>query len=172
MGAHVASSGAVGTIAAMVTPALFILAAASLVASALVRMARVTDRTRVLTAAARDEQHDRVGATPARLREWLILHQARAGHAERAIASLFLAVVFFVASCLSIALDRVAADFPAWLPLAPVVFGALLLLFGASSMVVESRLSGRQIAEEIDDALHRLERAPEMSDAAAAETKK
>ncbi len=157
MGAGLGSSGAVGTIAAMVTPALFILAAASLVASALVRMARVTDRARVLTAAARKDHHDALGATPARLRDWLKMHEARARHAERAIAALFLAVVFFVASCLSIALERVAGDLPAWLPLGLVMSGALLLLFGASSMVIESRLSSRQIAEEIDDALHRLE---------------
>jgi len=44
----------VATIAAMVTPALLILASASLVASALVRMARVVDRARVLAAIAHE----------------------------------------------------------------------------------------------------------------------
>ena len=157
MGGSGEASGAVGTIAAMVTPALFILAASSLVSSALVRMGRVADRARVLTVAAREGGHERLGATPAQLREWLKLHESRARHAERAIAALYLAVVFFVATCLGIAIERIVGVLPSWLPLGLVVPGALLLFFGAGSMVFESRLSGRQIAEEIEDARRRLD---------------
>jgi hypothetical protein len=54
-------------IAAMVTPALLILASASLVATALVRFARVVDRARVLAAIALDGAWATVDATPAAL---------------------------------------------------------------------------------------------------------
>jgi hypothetical protein len=57
-------SAAVVIIAAMVTPALLILASASLVATALVRMARVVDCARALTAIAYDGTWDKVDATP------------------------------------------------------------------------------------------------------------
>jgi hypothetical protein len=44
----------VAAIAAMITPALLILGSASLVSSALVRMARVVDRSRYLASVAQD----------------------------------------------------------------------------------------------------------------------
>ena len=45
-------TSAIATIAAMITPALLIVGSASLVASALVRMACIVDRARVLAAIA------------------------------------------------------------------------------------------------------------------------
>jgi hypothetical protein len=81
----------------MITPALLILAAGSLVATALVRLARVVDRV------------------------WkLVEAQARWGHlrssnatsgallAERAVLLYFLAVVGFVVAGVAIAIDHVA----------------------------------------------------------------
>jgi hypothetical protein len=49
-------------ITAMVTPALLILGSASLIASALVRMARVVDRARILTATVYAGTSDHFGA--------------------------------------------------------------------------------------------------------------
>jgi hypothetical protein len=141
MGGSGEASGAVSTIAAMVTPALFILAASSLVSSALVRMARVSDRARVLTVAAREGGHERLGATPAQLREWLKLHESRARHAERAIAALYLAVVFFVATCLGIALERILGALP-------VLAAARAGRARSVALVLRRRLDGVRVALE------------------------
>jgi hypothetical protein len=67
--------------------------------------------------------------------------------------------VVFIATCLSIALDRAWGDTLSWLPVTLAVTGTLLLLSGAAYMVMESRLSGEQISLEIANALSRLERA-------------
>jgi len=149
-------SAAVALIAAMVTPALLILGAASLVASALVRMGRVVDRTRVLAAAIHAGEASRLGVGEARLRIWLERHAIRARYAERSIALLYAAVVVFIATSLSIAVDRAGAGLPPWLPGALAIGGTFLLLAGGAFMVAESRLSSRQIEEEIADALARL----------------
>jgi len=140
----------------MVTPALLILGAASLVASALVRMGRVVDRTRVLAAAIHAGEASRLGVGEARLRIWLERHAIRARYAERSIALLYAAVVVFIATSLSIAVDRAGAGLPPWLPGALAIGGTFLLLAGGAFMVAESRLSSRQIEEEIADALARL----------------
>ena len=142
---------AVSVIAAMITPALLILASASLVASALVRMARIVDRTRALAAGTQD------AAPPALLRAWLDRHAARARCAELSIGFLYAAIVVFTATCLSIALDRFTGGALPWLPVALALGGTLLLLAGGTWMVAESRLSWAQIREEITDARRRLE---------------
>jgi len=155
------SAAALALIAAMITPAMLILGAVSLVASALVRMARVVDRARVLVTAARDGTWERVGATPDLLRMWLDRHAQRARYAERSIILLYGAVVIFIATSLSIVIDRVSGSALAWLPLSLAVGGTLLLLVGGGLMVAESRLSGEQIQQEIRGALSQLqERQP------------
>ena len=106
MGTQTAPSAAVATIAAMITPALLILGSASLVASALVRMARVVDRARVLALMVRDGAFEKIGATPDELGRWLVALRRRAGNIEASIAVLYAAIVIFVATCLAIALVR------------------------------------------------------------------
>lgn len=149
MAAGVAPLSDIALIAAMITPALLILASASLVASALMRMARVVDRARVLASVAQSGEWAKLGATPAILGAWLDRHAARARHAGRSIAALYAAVVAFVATCLSIPIDRATAGSLVWLPVSLAVIGTLLLLAGGAWMVAESRLSGAQIQEEI-----------------------
>jgi hypothetical protein len=148
---------AIAMIAAMITPALLIMAAASLVASVLVRMARVVDRARVLATMANDGTWERLGVTPAAFRGWLDRHALRARYAERSIILFYSAVVVFITTCLSLALDRVTGQALPWLPVALAIFGTLLLLAGGAWMVAESRLSGAQIQEEIRQARKRVE---------------
>ena len=157
MGTASASSAAVAMIAAMITPALLILASASLVATALVRMARVVDRARVLAAIAHEGDWEKLGATPAQLRTALERHAKRARYAEWSIALLYATVVVFVVTCISIAVDHAAGQSLTWLPVGLAIAGTLLLLSGGALMVAESRLAGDQIAEEIRHALARLE---------------
>lgn len=152
-----APSAAVAMIAAMITPALLILASASLVATVLVRMARVVDRARVLAAIAHDGDWEKVGATPTQLRTALERHSKRARYTELSIAILYTTVAVFVVTCISIAVDHVAGESLTWLPVGLAIAGTLLLLAGGALMVAESRLAGDQIAEEIRHALTRLE---------------
>jgi hypothetical protein len=149
-------SGAVALIAAMVTPALFILGSTSLVASALVRMGRVVDRARALAAAVHAGEVARLGVDTARLQIWLERHSIRARHTERSIGLLYAAVLTFSAACLSIALDRMGLDWPMWISGAIAIAGTVLLLAGGAFMVAESRLSAQQIDEEIAEVLTRL----------------
>jgi hypothetical protein len=81
----------------------------------------------------------------------------RARYAERSIALFYGAVVVFIATCLSIALDRIAGEALAWLPISLAIPGTFLLLGGGAWMVAESRLAGDQIQEEIRQANKRLE---------------
>jgi hypothetical protein len=158
MGNSASQTAAVATIAAMITPALLLLGSASLVASALMRMARVVDRARILAGIAHQGGADNVGVTTVQLRAWLESHAKRARYAERSITLLYAAIVVFISTCLSIALDRLLGDSLSWLPVSLAVTGTLLLLGGAAYMVVESRLSGEQIRLEIVNALSRLEK--------------
>ena len=157
MGTANAWSAAVAMIAAMITPVLLILAAASLVATVLVRMARVVDRARVLTTMAHEGDWEKLGTTPAQLRTALERHAKRARYAEWSIALLYATVVIFVVTCISIAVDHAAGQSLSWLPVGLAIAGTLLLLAGGALMVAESRLAGDQIAEEIRHALARLE---------------
>jgi len=157
MGTANAWSAAVAMIAAMITPVLLILAAASLVATVLVRMARVVDRARVLTTMIHEGEWGKLGTTPAQLRTALERHAKRARYAEWSIALLYATVVIFVVTCISIAVDHAAGQSLSWLPVGLAIAGTLLLLAGGALMVAESRLAGDQIAEEIRHALARLE---------------
>jgi hypothetical protein len=157
MGNGAVPTTAAAAIAEMVTPALLILASASLVASALVRMARVVDRVRVLAAAAQDRGWNRLGISSAQLRAGIRRHAERARYAERSIALLYGAVVVFVATCLALAADRILDGALAWVPPVLAIAGTLLLLGGGWWMVAECRLGGKQIAEEIQAALSQME---------------
>lgn len=88
MGNGIAPPAAVATIAAMVTPALLIVGAASLVASALVRMGRVVDRARVLAVVAQEGSWEKLGATPAQLTVRIERHRRRAHQVQRSIVLL------------------------------------------------------------------------------------
>lgn len=150
------SSSSVAIITAMVTTALLILGSASLVASALVRMARVVDRARVLASIAHEGSWDKHFMTPDALRSALLRHATRAKCTERSIAFLYGAIVVFVASCVAIAATLTTHLSIGWLPGALATVGTLLLLVGALWMVVDSRLSGQQSDEGIVLALKHL----------------
>jgi hypothetical protein len=156
MGNSVTQSSSVALIAAMVTPALLILASASLVVSALQRMGRVVDRTRILAAAISDGSWQRLGLSKAELGGWLDRHARRARIAEASILVFYAAIVIFILTCLAIPFDAATEHAVGWLPPLLAIAGTLLLLGGGALMVVESRLSATQIAEEIDYAVRQL----------------
>lgn len=132
-------SPAQAMITAMITPALLILASASLIATALVRLARVVDRVRKL-AEARDAPRD-----SSEIRR----HERRALLAERAVSLYFFAVLCFVIAGLAIAIDHAAGDRLAWLPVAVTTLGMCLIVAGSAAMLAECRLAFAQIRAEI-----------------------
>jgi hypothetical protein len=121
-------------IAAMITPALLIMASGSLIASALMRMGRVVDRVRKLAEAGNP-------VSPEDLRR----HERRAILAEQAMRLFFGAVVVFVLAGAAIA----------WLPIGLTILGMGLLVVGSASMLRECGLATRQITAEIAEIARR-----------------
>ena len=123
----------------MITPALLILASASLIATALVRLARVVDRVRKLAEmSAADEpaaELDRSGR--------------RANLALAAVASFFAAIVLFVMSGIAIAVDRADGNQLSWLPVGLALVGMALIVGGAGFMLLECGYSSAQLHAEI-----------------------
>jgi hypothetical protein len=132
-------SPAQALVAAMLSPALLILASGSLIAAALVRLARVVDRVRALSAP---------GATPASEAE-LAHHERRASLALTAITAYFVAIALFVAAGAAIALDHALRDALTWLPIALTLAGMVLIVTGVAVMTLESRDSAALIALDI-----------------------
>jgi hypothetical protein len=140
MGGFSASQAIIG---AMITPALLILASGSLIATALVRLARVVDRVRKLAEAGRPA--DDVNA--------LRRHQRRALLAERAVLIFFAAVLCFVVAGFGIALDHASGDRLTWFPVGVTTLGMALIVAGSAAMLAECRLAAAQIRAEIEPLL-------------------
>lgn len=132
-------SPAQAMIAAMITPALLIMASASLIATALVRLARVVDRMRKLA-----ELGDR-----ARDADEIRRHERRALLAERAVALYFFAAACFVVAGFTIAIDHAAGDRLTWLPVLVTTLGMALIVAGSAAMLAECRHALVQIRVEI-----------------------
>jgi len=132
-------SAAQAIIGAMITPALLILASGSLIATALVRLARVVDRVRHLAAP---------GAPPVSAEE-LRRNERRALLAERALQIYFFAVVCFVMAGVAIGVDHFAGDRLTWLPVAITSLGMGLIVAGSAAMLSECQLAVGEIKAEI-----------------------
>src|SRR5262249_60538513 len=112
---------------------------ASLVATAVVRLARVVDRIRRLAEqreVPRDAGH--IGR-----------HERRALLAERAVSFYFLAIVFFVVAGFAIPIDHATGDRLSWFPVMMTTLGMALIVGGSAAMLAECRLALTQIRAEI-----------------------
>ncbi len=134
-----AFSPAQAIVAAMITPALLILASASLIATVLVRLARVVDRIRKLAEA---QSRNPLG-------EEIERQERRALLAERALGFFFSAVTTIVLAGFSIALDRARAGPLSWIPVPLTTLGMALIVAGCAAMLAETRLSIAQLRAEI-----------------------
>jgi hypothetical protein len=103
----------------MITPALLILAAGSLIGATLVRLGRIVDRVRAMST---------IGSRSVEPSE-IINHDRRARLALGAIMAYFTAVALFVAAGISIAM--------------------VLLVAGAGAMVVECREAASLISADL-----------------------
>jgi hypothetical protein len=143
-----AGSSAQSLIAAMITPALLILASGSLIATSLARLGRIMDRIR------------RVAESEALLLSTAELdrERLRAGYANRAITILFVAVSLFVIAGIAIAVDRLSGGLMEWLPVTTTLIGMLLIVSAGIAMAAESQLSSSQIFDEIDRLRKRIQK--------------
>ena len=134
----------------MITPAILILAAGSLVASTLVRIGRIVDRTRALIE--HGEELRRIGNVAALplIDEQLSILLRRGDLARNALMSFYVAIALFLLSSLAIALTLLLHMTLAWLGPAFVILGGLCLFVGAAALVVEVNLSGGSTRREVD----------------------
>ena len=151
------SSSYLPIISEMITPAILILAAGSLVTSTLTRLARIVDRTRVLieSVAASRKRHDLVTAQEAIA--WFPLYQRRITLAERALTMFHTAIGMFVASSLAITMDHFMPDTLPWLSIALVVLGVGFLLVGTIALVIETHISAGSLRREVEIGITRGE---------------
>lgn len=146
----------VAIITAMVTPALLLLGSTAMVSATLIRLARIVDRARRLAELTHDAAWGDLGIGPDQMRLWLERHGRRARYTSWAIEIFYVAIVIFIATCLTIPLDAVTGGVVWWLPGTLAVVGTLFLLAGAAFMAAEARLAGKQVEEEIASALREL----------------
>ena len=134
----------------MITPAILILAAGSLVASTLVRIGRIVDGTRALIK--RGEEMRRIGNLTVLplIEEQLTMLLRRGDLARNALMGFYLAIALFLLASLAIALTLLLHSNLAWLGPAFVILGGVCLFAGAAALVVEVNLSGGSTRREVE----------------------
>ena len=144
--------GSSGLLPSMVTPAVLISAAGTLVFSTVTRLARIVDRARVLA-----EQLEAIDARPGapladerrREIERQLAVRARRSHlVQKAVTSFYVALGFFVGTTVAIG---VASFVPAldWLPGALGIAGTLVLFAGCVQLIRETRLALAAVESEM-----------------------
>lgn len=158
-------------LAAMVTPAVLISAAGTLVFSTTSRLARIVDRARVLGREL--EELDNAPEAPfADEKRREIEHQfavraRRSRLAQRAVTGFYIALGLFVATTVLIGLGSFLAIDPL-LPSGFAIVGTLVLFYGCIELIRETRLALKAVDGEMEFVLHlrRLRRERQLDGAA------
>ena len=132
-------------LSAMITPAVLISASGTLVLSTSVRLARVVDRVRTLSATLEELFHAAAadGIAAARREEverQLGLQTRRGRLIQRALTSFYLALCVFVGTTISTAISAYAPA-TAWAPTGLGILGMLTMFYGCVLLVRETRLA-------------------------------
>lgn len=137
-------------VSAMITPAILILAAGSLVSSTLVRLGRVVDQTRGLISLG--EELVRQGKRDAldRILERIERQVRRAELARHALWGYYIAIAFFLLSSVMLALNQVFHGLINWVGPALTLVGGLVLMIATASLVIEVGLSAGALRQEVD----------------------
>jgi len=136
-------------VTAIVTPAILILAAGSLVASTIVRLGRVADHTRTLIA--QSEVARREGKTNAvEILEVRMDRQLRRAELTRnALWGYYFAIVLFLVSSVLIALSQVMHVTLEWIGPSMILVGGLVMIVATAQLVIEVGLSAGSLRQEI-----------------------
>jgi hypothetical protein len=140
-------------ISEMITPAILMLAAGSLVNSTLTRLARIVDRTRVLidlVAGSRDRGD--LGGVQWAI-SWFPMYKRRVSLVERALTMFYTAIGMFVASSLAITVDHFIPDTLPWVSVTLAVLGVSFLLSGTVALVIETHIAAGAVRREIEEGI-------------------
>ncbi|MDB6164154.1 MAG: hypothetical protein JWL98_1586 [Xanthomonadaceae bacterium] len=140
---------------AMLAPAFFLTATASLLMSANTRLARIIDRTRVLLkelAAIDDPVESDL------LDRRIAMQRRRTSMVMRGSQCLYLALSFFVATSLTVAADSLVGYRLGATPTVLAVFGVLSMFAASVLLARESALAVELVNEEMDHAHARARR--------------
>ena len=155
-----------GALTAMITPAIFMTANASLIISTSNRMSRVVDRIRVLNDSA--DKIDRGVAEldfPAERLDHIHDQMRRLGKRSNrlrfALTALYLAFTLFVGTSLTLAIDVLLQNWLIALPTSLAVVGVGLLMFASVNLVLEAleALGSNGLETQFYRELHRLRHA-------------
>jgi hypothetical protein len=135
-------------VSAMITPAILILAAGSLVNTTLVRLGRAVDRSRWLIERG-DEYHAAGNKNAVRITEERLERQLkRAEFSRLALSGYYVAIALFLVASLAIAINELVGDpFPMVGP-SIVILGGIFLLLSTAAVVVEVNISAGTLREE------------------------
>lgn len=144
------SSVFLSVISQMVTPAILIMAAGSLVSTTMVRLARVTDRVRELVRLGREELA--AGRTLDLVRTTRMLREleGRSWLSERSLISSYSAIGMFLGCVLAIALTDLMHIWY-WLPILFAMVGGTLLFASTALLMLEAQRATGGIRAEIVD---------------------
>lgn len=142
---------------AMLAPAFFLTATASLLMSANTRLARVIDRARSLL---RDLSETDDPDEIALIERWIAMQRLRSTIILRGSQLLYVAIAFFVATSLMVAVDSVAGYRFGLLPTALAVLGVLAIFAASVLLAREATLAVAAVKEEMDHGHARARRRP------------
>lgn len=154
---------------AMLAPAFFLTATASLLASANARLARVIDRLRSVLKELEDTSDPEYRGV---LEKRIVIQRRRSRLVLRGSQLLYGAISFFVGTSLSVAADAFIGYRAVALPTVMAVLGVLSLFAASLYLARESMLAVRSIDEEMDHrhAIARMRKREEKLDAKADDT--
>jgi len=137
-------------VSAMITPAILILAAGSLVSSTLVRLGRVVDQTRALII--QGEALRRAGKmhAVAIIEDRMHRQLRRAELARNALWGYYLAIVLFLVSSVMIALTQLTHVMFSWLGPSMVLLGGFVLITATAQLVIEVGMGAGSLREEVE----------------------
>ena len=139
-------------VSAMITPAFFLTAASSLLATSNARLSRVVDRMRVDIA-----ELKRAGAAILQdeLRRRVGLHRKRSRLVLAALRLLYGSVTAFVATSMAIAADAVLGWHIDLLPIVLALLGVLLMFFASLCLGKEASMALGMLEDDLDRQLAR-----------------
>jgi hypothetical protein len=134
-------------VSAMITPAFFLTATSSLLATSNARLSRVVDRMRVDIA---DLQHPDKSSAHGDLRGRIHLHRKRSRLVLAAVRLLYGAVTAFVGTSMAIAADSLLHWHIDMLPMACAVLGVLLMFVASLCLGREASMALQMLEEDLD----------------------
>ncbi len=153
MGSLSIQSPALAFLTALITPAILILACASLISSCLMRLARVVDRVRTLTQMSEDFRLVKCTVCTTERRQVILavfnFYEGRGKVILLALSLLYGTVGLFVATSLAVAVDLSLGNPVAFVPVVLATLGISLFLVSTLLLMHENRLALRSMHREI-----------------------